>query len=586
VAKWTFKRRVKNIDEICKVLGLNKPLAYAVAVRDIKPGKELESFINSSITDFDDINKMIDVVKAYDIIVEAINDKLPICIYGDYDADGVLSTTILCKALSALGGNVTYYIPHRIEDGYGLSNSSVINISEVGIKLIITCDNGIAASEQIELANKLGMRVVVLDHHEPAFIEENGVKRDIIPSAEAVVDAKIKSSEYSFREMCAGGLCYRFVKGLFGYMGEDFSLLDNELITFAGIATICDVVDLVSENRILAKKAIENINTNIENTGLKALVDIKNLDTINSYHIGFIIGPCINASGRLDSASIAVELFLTDDETEAMKKAEILSDINEERKDMTNKGIENVVESIGSNPEDKIIVVYNEEIHESIAGIIAGRIKEIYNRPAIVLTKSKDNNMLKGSARSIEKYNMFEGLYAQRVLIEKFGGHAMAAGLSIVPKNLNKLRTALNENCELTESDLVENIKIEGALNLEDITEQAIDELDILQPCGKGNPSPVYGTIGVRVVSFNLIGKDKQFVRVVLRDNKGYEVRAVDFNNYDKWEKLIKSEGYTMETASLAKPLIDVVYQLDINEFNGYRNPQIRIKDLRKNLKK
>ncbi len=579
MAKWLIKRRIKNIEKICAVLGVSKPLAYSLALKGITSKKQAEEFINSINTPPADITLLRDVVKAYGIIKEAIDNEIPICVYGDYDADGVLSTTILSKSLSFLGADVTYFIPDRVEDGYGLSNSSVMNIYNRGIKLIITCDNGIASTEQIELAGKLDMQVIVLDHHEPDFVINDGVKTDIIPKASAVVDAKLKDCGYPFKEMCAGGLCYRFVKGLFDYLAEDFSSLDKELSTFAGIATICDVVNLYGENRTLAQRALKLINNNIENIGLEALVSLKNLETITSYHIGFVIGPCINASGRLDSAALAVELFLTDDITDATKKAKLLSDINEKRKAMTQTGIDNVIAEIGENPDDKILVIYNKDIHESIAGIIAGRLRENYNRPAIVLTDS--HNILKGSARSIEKYDIFNGLYAHRDFLETFGGHTMAAGLSLKPENLEAFRKAINNDCQLTDGDLVETIRIDGELKLSDITEKAADEISLLAPFGKGNETPYFGLIGVQVVSFRLIGNDKRFVKVVVRDEKGYEASAIDFNNYDKWVDIIKSKGYTMESANMAKPYVDMVFRLEINEFNGYRNPQINIKDVR-----
>ncbi len=579
MAKWFVKKKKVNIDYMCSDLKIHKPLAYALNGRGIKYKMAADEYFNSINSEFEDITHLKDVKKAFDIIIKEIEKGSPICVYGDYDADGVMSTVILCKALSCLGAEASYFIPNRVEDGYGLSNSSVVNIAQRGIKLIITCDNGISASEQIELAKKFDMKVVVLDHHEPKFTEEKGVRNDIVPDADAVVDAKLKDSGYSFKEMCAGGLCYRFSKGLFKYLNKDFSPLENELITFAGIATICDVVDLLGENRTLAQIAIKNINSNIENIGLKALVEIKGVENINSYHIGFIIGPCINAVGRLDTAAVAVDLFLTNDDAEAFKMAEKLSSINDERKNMTNKGVEEVISQIGENPDDKILVIYNEKIHESIAGIIAGKIREIYNRPAIVLTKSKDG--AKGSARSIEAYNIFEGLYEHNELLSHFGGHSMAAGLSLPIENIDILRKKLNDDCNLFNDDLVEVYTIDGALCLEDITEEAVDELDLLKPYGKANETPLFGSTGLRVVSFGLMGKDNRFIRVVLRDNNGYEIRGVDFSNYNKWEKIINNEGYSMEMANIAKPVVDIVYQLDINEYRGFRNPQLKIKDVR-----
>lgn len=577
MARWLIKKRINNIEEICNNLGVHKPLAYSLTLKGIKTAEDAREYIYSGDKQFRNITLFKNIKKAYDVLSDYIDNGKPVCIYGDYDADGVLSTTILCKALSFLGANVTYFIPDRVEDGYGLSSSSVINIAKRGIKLIITCDNGIASSEQIDIANKLDIDVIVLDHHEPKF-DDDGI--EIVPNAVAVIDAKLKDSGYPFREMCAGGLCYRFVKGFFEYLGKDFSVLDDELVTFAGIATVCDVVSLIDENRIFVQKAIKNINSSITNLGLRALLDIKNISEISTYHIGFVIGPCINASGRLDSAAHAVDLFLTNDYKEAYEKALFLSNINEERKALTEYAVEEVENNIGENPDDKIIVVYNKNIHESIAGIIAGRVREKYNRPTIVLTDSMDK--LKGSARSIEQYDIFKGLYAQKDLLLTFGGHTMAAGLSLAKENLDLFKKSINDDCTLTEKDFVDIIRIDGQISLEDITEESVDEISSLAPFGKGNEQPYYGLINVQAVSIKFIGKNKNFVRTVLRDKKGYEVVAIDFNNYDKWVDIISDEGYTVETSAMARPFIDLVFYLDINEFNGVRNPQIKIKDLRK----
>ena len=583
MARWFIKNKKVNIDKMCIDLGIHKPLAYALAGRNIYSRQAALDYMNLDNSTLGDITTLKDVKKAYSIIKEEIDRGTAICIYGDYDADGVMSTVILSKALSNLGANVTYFIPDRVEDGYGLSNSSVVNIAQAGIGLIITCDNGIAASEQIDLAIKLGMKVVVLDHHEPGFKEINGIRKDIVPPAHAVVDAKLKDSGYSFREMCAGGLCYRFSEGFYNYIGRDFSEIKNELLVFAGIATICDVVDLVGENRILASKALELLNSNVENVGLQALIDVKDLKHIDSYHIGFIIGPCINATGRLENASMAVDLFLTNSSEEAYNMAKDLSDLNDSRKLMTTSAVDEIIGNIGVAPKDKILVIYNEDIHESIAGIVAGRIKETFYRHAIVLTKSKEG--VKGSARSIEDYNIFEGLYRERELLTSFGGHAMAAGLSLKKENIDILRERLNKNCDLSEDKLQPLFRIEGKLDLEDITTESADELKILKPFGKANETPLYGSIALRVAALSFIGAEKRYLRLVFRDIKGYEIRAVDFENYEDWITIINEEGYNVDTASMARPLVDIVYYLDVNEFNGNRNPQLRIKSVRKSKK-
>ncbi len=580
MAKWLLKKCSASPDKLATFYGCGMPLAYALYHRGIRDRDRLRAYTNTDNFIFEPFTDFNDALKALELVKKATEQKKKLCIYGDYDVDGVMSTTILYKGLKALGADVSYTIPHRVDDGYGINENAVRKLYDKGVELIIACDNGISAMKAVDLAKELGMTVIILDHHEPAFTESEKGRESIIPSADAVIDAKIENSGYAFTYMCAGALCYRFIKALYEYMGKKLKN-DEELIIFAAMATVCDVVDLVGENRVIAKRGIELINKRVSNIGLKMLIELRELKTVSVYHIGFILGPCINAGGRLDTAERAVRLFTTEDKKEATALAQELIEYNEERKTMTSEGVEEITELIESSDikNDRIIVALSKNIHESIAGIIAGRIKDMYYRPVIVLTDTE--KAVKGSGRSIEAYNMFEGLYEVRELMLKFGGHSMAAGLSIEYKNVDKLRKRLNENCTLEDKDMIPVIRIDAQLRLSDITEKNIDELDILNPFGRANERPVYGSKNLSFKFIRFVGKERNIVSLTIEDEMGRRIRAVDFDNRAVWQDKIEELGYSVENADRVVIKGDLVYTLDINEFNGSRNPQMIIKDVR-----
>lgn len=557
--------------DITALYGCEKPLAYALYHRNIRNSDAVKRYVNTAEYPFEPITKLKGVKEAFEILSSSIKKKDKIYIYGDYDADGVMSTTIMYKGLKALGAHVHYFIPDRVEDGYGLNESVVKRIIAEGTDLIITCDNGITAVKQLELAKNSGVKTIVLDHHETAFEETNEGKRDILPSADALVDAMMQDCGFSFTEMCAGGLCYRFICGFYEYLGVELKN-KNEFLELAAVATICDVVALKEDNRAIAAEGLRLMSAGSSNIGLKALIELKELKKVTSYAIGFVIGPCINASGRLDSASIAVELFITEDVKRAKQLAEKLNDFNEERKAITVDAFEKISANIEASSliDDKVIVVYDKDTHESVAGIIAGRIREKYNRPAIVITRGE--KCCKGSGRSIEKYDMVKSLYSHKDLMVGCGGHKLAAGLSIEEENIDKLRIALNESCMLTEDDMVPLIRLDAVLNFNDITIKAADELNILSPFGKANEMPVFGILNAIAENIRFVGTEGKIVSLVLTDgNKS--VRAVDFNNYEQWiERLNKGSD----------PIkLDVVFSLEVNEYIGYRNPQLVLKAVR-----
>lgn len=503
---------------------------------------------------------------------------------------GVNSTTILYKALKAVCANYSYYIPNREEEGYGMHSGRIKKLSEEGYEVVITCDNGISGFEQVELAKSLGMEVVITDHHDiPLREDEDGVLREQAPKADAVINPKQKECNYPFKMLCGAGIALKFSKCLF----DEFNIPNDkflDLFQFAAIATVCDVVDLVDENRIIVKKGLELLNKS-ENYGIQELkkATLLNDKKIEEYHLGFVIGPCINATGRLETADLSVELLITDDRERAKKLANQLSELNTIRQDLTKESTERIINRIEveKDKSDKVIVVYDDNVHESIAGIVAGRVKEKYNMPCIVLTKGKE--MPKGSARSIEGYNITQELSKCASLIEKFGGHPMAAGLSIKEENIEKLRRKLNDNCILTDEDLVPIVKIDLPLSLNYLNEDLINTIEALRPFGKGNPSPLFAVKDIMIERMWLLGKDKNFLKLRFRFELNGRVLYIDGINFDKFESFKEDvvNKYGSEkfieacNTSYLNLKADLIYYPNINEFNGNRNIQLNIKNIR-----
>jgi single-stranded-DNA-specific exonuclease len=506
-------------------------------------------------------------------------------VYGDYDVDGVTSTVILCKGLRRLGANADYFIPDRHTDGYGLNPSAIRDIAERGCDLLITCDNGIAAKAEIDYAKRLGMTVVVLDHHEPPYTEVNGERELVIPEAEAVVDMKLESIDYPFRELCAGGLCYKFVRELFQRAGKRLDI-DAELAVFAALATVCDVVPLVDENRIIARYGLETINKKIDNKGLAALVKINDLadKKLTEYTFGFVIGPCINAGGRLEVAALAAELFISEDEGRISELAERLFELNSIRKEMTRESYERLAEA-ADEMTDKVLVMYDSEVDESIAGIVAGRLKERYNKPAIVLTKAGDG--AKGSGRSVECYNMFEALSGYRELFTKFGGHKMAAGMSLPIENIEALREGLNRSCTLTDEQLERVVNADKIITLDEVSIYSAGETELFKPYGCENPEPVLALVGLDIKSLRFVGADKNIAQLFLADKTGNSISAVWFDGSELVSLINEHYGSVVIDdernikASLNGFKVDVMANLRLDEYNGNVKPKLNVRDMR-----
>lgn len=574
-----------NVKALAQEIGVNETIINVLINRGIKTSRDIKKFVDASLKDLYNPFFMIDMDEGVDIIKEAIDMKRKIAIYGDYDADGVTSTVILYKALKRLGGNFIYHIPDREAEGYGMNLERIRHLKEDGVEIILSCDNGISAIDQIAYAKELGMKVVVTDHHELTFKEEDGERNYILPSADAVINPKRLDCTYPFKLLCGAGIAFKFVQALYSV----FNIPENEVLEFleyAAIGTICDVVDLVDENRIIAKNGLRLIR-DTKNMGLNAIIKETsiNKDTINSYHIGFIIGPCINATGRLETAKLSVELLLTEDEEVAKGLAIKLHKLNMERQEMTIKSVEEI-ESIIENSSlknDKVLVIYKENVHESIAGIAAGRIREKYNLPTIILTKGKD--MPKGSGRSIENYNMFEELLKCKEFLDKFGGHPMAAGLSLKEENIELLRRKLNENCILTKEDLIRKISIDRRMKLSEVCVSLIKELNILEPFGKGNASPVFAEKNVDIYKMNFIGKDKNTLKFSLKIDGSYnKIDALCFGKGDEFKEYIKQyfgDDYLDIIDNPKNLKMDFIFYPSLNDYNGCITPQLRIVDYR-----
>lgn len=575
-----------NIKEAAAQAGISPITAKILVNRGIDSPECMKRFMRTKLEDMNDEFLMKDMDKGTEIIKEAIMMGRKIVIYGDYDADGVTSTVILYKALTRCGANVQYHIPHRENEGYGMSSSRVEKLKKQGFEVILTCDNGISALEEIKLARQLNMSVVITDHHELPFIEtDDGNREYIMPDANAIINPKRKDCEYPFKLLCGAGISYKFSRVLYKKFNIDVKETE-ELIQYAGIGTICDVVDLVDENRILAKKSLELI-TNTKNIGLKALKQVIGLENkeIKSYNIGFQVGPCINATGRLETADLSVELLLTNDENRAKELANTLHDLNKKRQDMTTENVEVIVEMIKQSElkNDKVIVVYKEDIHESIAGIVAGRVRETFNLPAIIITKGQE--MPKGSGRSIDEYNLFEELIKCKNLMNKFGGHPMAAGLSLKLENIELLRERLNENCVLTDEDIIPKVRIDSRVPLNCISQQLVNEIEKLEPFGKGNHGPLLAEKNISVEKINILGKNCNTLKFRFRmPNTSKYIDGICFNRVEEFYELLEEKyGYDYENI-LRNPKglkLDIIFTPYINEYNGFRSIQLKIIDFR-----
>lgn len=584
--KWLLRNRKVDLKAMSDKYKISQLLCKLMVNRDITDDNIINSYINPVYENLHSPKTMKDIALAVNIIKRKIQENKKIRIIGDYDVDGIISVFILYTALKECGANVDYEIPDRIKDGYGINENIVKTASDEDIDTIITCDNGISAIDQIQYAKDLGLTVIVTDHHDVPFVEENGVRTFISSQADAIINPKQIECEYEFKSICGAGVAFKLMEVLYEELGMNKEEC-YKLIEFVAIATVCDVVDLIDENRIFVKNGLNMLN-NTTNIGIKALKKASGLEDkeITAYHLGFVIGPCLNASGRLDSAKKGLELLLMENYEEAENLAQEIVDLNDARKKMTKEGVDRAINIIDSTEiaNDKILVVYIPDIHESLAGIVAGRVKEKYNKPTIILTKSEEG--VKGSARSIEEYNMFEGLLACKELLDKFGGHPMAAGLSLQEDKVDELRKELNNKCKLTDEDLTRKIMIDASLPLEYLNINLIKELDVLEPFGKGNAKPVFGVRDVKVTKAMLLGKDKNILKLRLLTNNNLTIDAMIFNDLENFEnKVIEKYGnegldnlYNKFNNNIS---MDFTFYPSINEWNGNKSIQIIVNGIR-----
>ncbi|MCD7835384.1 MAG: single-stranded-DNA-specific exonuclease RecJ [Lachnospiraceae bacterium] len=573
--KWFVAAKRADFDKWAEDFNISPVLARILRNRELTDETQIERFLHGTIDELYSPWLLKDMDRAADIILSALSAKKKLRVIGDYDADGICSSYILTEGLKILGADVDTAIPHRIYDGYGLNDQLIEEAARDGVELIITCDNGIAAARQIGLASDKGIAVIVTDHHEVPFEEENGVRRELLPPAEAVVDPKQEGCTYPFDGICGAVVAYKLMSALAERTGSGaLERAMDEFLQFAAIATVCDVMELKDENRIIVKEGIKRIQ-NTQNEGMKALIAVTDTDVskLSAYHLGFVLGPCLNATGRLDSASLALELFQSRTRAEACLAAGELKRLNDTRKGLTAKGVEEAEKYITEHHMEKypVMLIYLPEVHESIAGIIAGRIREKYNHPVFVLTKGE--NGVKGSGRSIEGYNMFEHMTRQKHYFTKFGGHKLAAGLSMREEDIEALQKALNNDCNLKEEDFIPRVHIDIAMPLYYADERLASELSLLEPYGVGNPRPLFAQKNLRLIRGMRMGANKNYARFMVLTPEGYEVQLVFFGDLDAFEEFLDnrygnsaSERLYNEKCSYE---ISVVYQLGLNTYRG-----------------
>ena len=568
--KWFVAMKKADFNGIAEKYQISPIIARLMRNRDVIGDEAIDFYLNGTVEDLYDGLLMKDMDRAVDILKEKIEEGKKIRVIGDYDIDGVNATYILQQGLAGLGADVDTDIPDRIKDGYGLNQMLIDRALEDDVDTIITCDNGIAAMSEIAYGKENGMTIAVTDHHEVPYLEENGEKKYLLPPADAVVDPHRADCGYPFKGLCGAAVAYKLVEVLYRVSGkseQEVEHLQDNLMENVAIATIGDVMDLVGENRVFVKKGLELLKTT-KNEGLHALMQCTGVDTanLNTYHIGFVIGPCINAGGRLDTAKRALELLNASNRREAVTLAADLKELNDSRKEMTEEGVEEAVRQIESSSwkDDQVLVVYLPKCHESIAGIIAGRIKERYYRPTFVLTRGETG--VKGSGRSIEAYDMFAEMSRCRELFTKFGGHKLAAGLSLEEEKVEVFRKRINELADLTEEDLQMKVSIDMRLPFPYINEELIHELKILEPFGKGNGKPLFAESKLRVIQPRIFGKNRNVLKCRLEDQQGNQMEAVYFGEVEDCLQQMEK-----------KQIMSFTYYPTVNEYMGKRTIQLTI---------
>lgn len=584
--KWLEIRKSGNFDEIARKHNISPILARIIRNKEIVGDSAIEKYLHGGYDDLYDPHLMKDIDKGVFLIRESIEENKKIRIIGDYDIDGVQSTYILYKGLLKCGANVSYAIPDRITDGYGINVNLIDAALNDGIEVIITCDNGISALDAIAYAKEHNLTVIVTDHHDIPYEEtENGTRIYKKSPADAIINPKQDDCHYPYKGLCGAGVAYKFIQVLYESFGMDESE-SKVFIENAGFATVGDVMDLTDENRILVKIGLSMLR-NTTNIGMNALIEANNLDktSIDSYHIGFVLGPCINASGRLDTAVRSLKLLLTENVEEAKKLAEELLEFNTERKNMTEKGVEEAIAQVEASEmkNDRVLVVYLPSVHESIAGIVAGRIREKYYKPVFVLTKGE--SWVKGSGRSIEEYSMYDELVKCSELLDKFGGHPMAAGLSLMEENIDTFRKKLNDNCTLSDDEMTEKVRIDAVVPIDCMTMDITKQLSLLEPCGKANTKPVFAARNVRVTGAKVLGQNRNAIRLNLVSDSGATATGITFGDADLFLERLEEKFGIIEKDLLLQgkaqhTILNMLFYPKVNVWNGTESLQIVINDI------
>jgi single-stranded-DNA-specific exonuclease len=567
--QWYLYKKKADFTRIGEKFQIDPVIARLIRNRDVTGDEEIHKYLYGNLSDISDPFLMKGVREGVNIIKEKIRDGKTIRIISDYDVDGVVSNYILWKAIHDLGGKIDFQIPDRMKDGYGINENIIEKAVEDQIDTILTCDNGIAAFDAVAYGKEHGLTMIITDHHDVPFaMNEDGSKKEILPPADVVINPKQKECHYPYSLLCGAGVAFQFVRALYQDMGEDKDRLE-ELLSMLAIATVCDVVDLTGENRIFVKEGLKRIKET-KNVGLRALLEVHDLmeKQIQSYALGFIIGPCINASGRLESAEKALNLFLEEDEQKALQTAKELKELNDLRKSMTENGVKMALDQAFEYEAkgDKVLVLYLPDCHESIAGIIAGRIKDRLNHPVFVLTDAKDG--IKGSGRSIEGYSMFEEMMKVKEVFTKFGGHPMAAGCSLEKKDLEIFRKKINENCTLDQKDFAKKVQIDIDMPVDYITMDLIQQLSVLEPFGKENKKPLFAHRKLRIERVNVFGKNKNVIKLALKSSQGTRIDGMIFEDETEFREKMGTSKY-----------ITCTYYPVINEYQGYKSLQINIQN-------
>lgn len=566
--KWFVSAKKADFEAIGKKYHITPMTARIIRNRDVIDDESIRRYLNGTVEDLYSPWLLCGMQEGISLLQQAVLERKKIRVIGDYDIDGVCSTYILLTGLKKIGADVDTVIPDRIKDGYGINEQLIEQAKKDEVQVIVTCDNGIAAYHQIAYAKELGIKVVVTDHHEVPFEETEEGRLEKLPPADVIINPKQEQCTYPWKGLCGGVVAWKLVAALY----ETYGVAVEEayhLLEFAAIATVGDIMELQDENRIIVKEGLKRIHYT-KNIGLKSLIEVNGLDreSISAYHIGFVLGPCINAGGRLDTAKRALELFASEDKETADRLAGDLKALNDSRKELTREGVEEAIRQVleTGRRSERVLVIYLPDCHESIAGIIAGKVKERFYRPTIVLTDAEEG--VKGSGRSIPGYHMFEELSKVGELFTKFGGHPMAAGMSLPKENLQKLRKQLNENCTLTEADMIEKISIDIAMPIQYINEDFIEELKVLEPFGNGNSKPLFAERDFHVLRSQILGKNKNTVKLYGVNSAGCHMEGLYFGEPERLIDLLEK-----------KDRISITYYPAVNEFRGQKTLQIMIQD-------